>query len=99
MLCASYKSHLSLQRTRRVIFLPSPRYCSFCMDNDQGLHPNTRAFSANPLLVYARQQTKGIRVTSRICRRTGRTKAETSATAENSVRTHSPKIKEKTNRL
>ena len=42
---------------------------------------------------------KGIRVASRICRRTGRTKAETSATAENSVRTHSPQIKEKTNRL
>ena len=39
------------------------------------------------------------RVASRICRRTGRTKAETSATAENSVRTHSPPIKEKTNRL
>lgn len=47
----------------------------------------------------ARQQTKGIRVASRICRRTDRTKAETSATAENSVRTHSPPIKEKTNRL
>ena len=34
------------------------------------------------------------RVASRICRRTGRTKAETSATAEDSVRTH-PQSKKK----
>ena len=44
---------------------------------------------------YARQQTRGIRVASRTCRWTGRTKAETSATAEDSVRTHPQSKKNK----
>ena len=65
-----------------------PQCCRRIDDNEQG-----------GLTFEIEKGRLSFRVASRICRRTGRTKADTSATAENSVRTHSPPIKEKTNRL